>query len=205
MNSTEHGIARYVGEAVLTKLQMVRIGIAGAGGLGSNCAACLVRCGFRRFVIADSDAVEPSNLNRQFFFAHQVAMPKVAALAENLAAINPDVEVEMVEERIDRANARLFFGGCDAVVEALDTPEDKAMLAQVLLPDAGLLVTVSGMAGFGNTDAIVCRTLRDNCVVVGDGLSDTEAGTPPFAPGAAIAAAKQADAVFAHFMRRFAA
>ncbi|MGE4299944.1 MAG: sulfur carrier protein ThiS adenylyltransferase ThiF [Desulfovibrionaceae bacterium] len=205
MNSVEHGIARYVGEATLARLQGVRIGIAGAGGLGSNCAACLVRCGFRRFTIADADAVEPSNLNRQFFFAHQVAMPKVAALAENMAAINPDVEVELVEERIGRANARLYFGDCDAVVEAFDTPEDKAMLAQELLPHVELLVTVSGMAGYGNTDAIVCRTLRANCIVVGDGLSDTDAGAQPFAPGAAIASAKQADAVFAHFMRRFAA
>ena len=75
----------------------MRVGIAGAGGLGSNCAWMLVRSGFTDFVIVDHDRVEASNLNRQFFFARQVGMPKVQALSENLLAINPDVKVMTME------------------------------------------------------------------------------------------------------------
>ena len=49
-------------------LASARIGMAGAGGLGSNCAVFLARTGIRDFVIADPDVVALSNLNRQHFF-----------------------------------------------------------------------------------------------------------------------------------------
>ena len=48
-------------------LASARIGMAGAGGLGSNCAVFLARTGIRDFVIADPDVVALSNLNRQHF------------------------------------------------------------------------------------------------------------------------------------------
>ena len=38
-------------------LESATVGIAGAGGLGSNCAAHLVRAGLKRLVIADFDVV----------------------------------------------------------------------------------------------------------------------------------------------------
>lgn len=47
-------------------LSSFRVGIAGAGGLGSNCAAALARSGVGTLVIADFDRVERLNLNRQF-------------------------------------------------------------------------------------------------------------------------------------------
>lgn len=48
-----------------------RVGIAGAGGLGSNCAVALARSGVGTLVISDFDVVEPANLNRQYFFTSQ--------------------------------------------------------------------------------------------------------------------------------------
>jgi len=51
-----------------------RIGIAGAGGLGSNCAAALARSGVGTLVIADFDIVEELNLNRQYYFSDQIGM-----------------------------------------------------------------------------------------------------------------------------------
>ena len=50
------------------RLKDFRIGIAGAGGLGSNCAMALVRSGITKLIIADFDSVDESNLNRQFYF-----------------------------------------------------------------------------------------------------------------------------------------
>ena len=54
------------------RLQNVKIGIGGAGGLGSNAAAHLVRAGIEHLVIADFDTVSEGNLNRQFFFRDQI-------------------------------------------------------------------------------------------------------------------------------------
>ena len=53
---------------IRTTLQTKTVGIAGCGGLGSNCAVALARVGVGTLVVADFDRVEVSNLNRQYFF-----------------------------------------------------------------------------------------------------------------------------------------
>ena len=69
----------------------LKIGIAGAGGIGSNVAMLLARAGVSSMVIADFDKVEVQNLNRQFFFADQIGSLKVDALAQNLLRINDSI------------------------------------------------------------------------------------------------------------------
>ena len=53
-------------------LQQKIVGIAGAGGLGSNCAVALARVGIGTLIIADFDVVSESNLNRQYYFYDQI-------------------------------------------------------------------------------------------------------------------------------------
>ena len=108
MNGFEKGLMRYIGEEKLEKLKKVKVGIAGAGGLGSNCAFNLVRSGFYKFKIVDFDVVEPSNLNRQFFFLDQLGMPKVLALEENLRRINPEVRIDFIQQKVQKDNAKSF-------------------------------------------------------------------------------------------------
>lgn len=55
MNVFKSGLLKYFDEKSLTKIESVKVGIAGAGGLGSNCAFNLVRSGFTDFVVADFD------------------------------------------------------------------------------------------------------------------------------------------------------
>ncbi len=56
------------------------IGIVGVGGIGSNVAVNLVQSGVRRLKIIDFDRVEPSNLNRQFYFSDQIGRLKAILL-----------------------------------------------------------------------------------------------------------------------------
>lgn len=200
MNAFERGVAAHMGEAALAGLQQVKVGIAGAGGLGSNCAVNLVRSGFRRLVIADFDRVENSNLNRQFFFGSQVGKPKVAMLAENLLAINPDLVLEVHDIRIAEENLSELFGTCDAVVEAFDTPAAKQMIVARYMQSEKLLVAASGISGWGDTDRIRIRKIRENFYLVGDMVSAAGKECPPLSPGVTIAAAKQADVVLSHFL-----
>ncbi len=65
----------------------MKIGIAGAGGIGSNVAANLVRSGVSCLKIIDFDRIEPSNLNRQFYFQDQVGCLKVSAVAGIMTGI----------------------------------------------------------------------------------------------------------------------
>ncbi|MBU1170263.1 MAG: sulfur carrier protein ThiS adenylyltransferase ThiF [Proteobacteria bacterium] len=195
MNSFEQGLLRYLSPADLEKIRAVRVGIAGAGGLGSNCAQHLVRCGFRAFTLVDHDCVDDSNLNRQFFFMDQVGLPKVDMLGTNLRRINPDLDLRLEKVRIDRENMGVLFGDCQVIVEAFDGVASKTMLVEQFMNSEKLLVTASGLGGFGTTDAIHVRKIRARFFMVGDFISEVNEHCPPLSPRTGIVAAKQADVV----------
>ena len=194
MDAFRQDLITKLGEARLAKIEKARIGIAGAGGLGSNCAACLVRAGFRNFTIADFDVVEAANLDRQFYFEDQVGMKKVEALRTNLLRIHPHLELQMLPVKLDPSNIPEIFRECDVVVEGLDRAEAKSMLVSQMLPSGKLIVSASGLGGFGSSDHIKIHRLKKNLVLIGDLASDIEK-SPALSPRVSIAAAKQADVV----------
>jgi len=204
MNPFRQGIARYLSQESLASVRAMRVGIAGAGGLGSNCAMLLVRSGFEDLVVVDHDVVEPSNLNRQFFFRRQVGQPKVEALRENLLDVNPEASVRAVQAQVTPGNVRELFAGCHAVVEAFDAASAKKMLVEALVGSGTFLVAASGLAGCGNADGIVTRRIRDDFYMVGDMVSEASPQCPPLAPRVTLAAAKQADLILDHALRRIA-
>jgi thiamine biosynthesis protein ThiF, family 2 len=194
-NSLDVGLTRYLSNESLEKIRKTTVGIAGAGGLGSNVAQMLVRCGFCKFVLVDFDIIEPSNLNRQFFFFDQIGKSKVLALTENLKKINPTIDVQAHVIRITRDNTAEIFGDCDILVEAMDKPDSKATFVSAALPLNKPVICVSGIAGFGHSDDIKITKKSANWYMVGDGESGIGEGVPPLAPRVMVAAAKQADIV----------
>lgn len=203
MNAFRQGLARYLDQGFLDFLQGVRVGVVGAGGLGSNCAMHLVRSGFSDLVLADPDVVEPSNLNRQFFFAHQIGRPKALTLAENLRAVNPAVRITTHETAVDAHNAARFFGSCQAVIEAVDGARTKKCIIEALATSKRLIVGASGVGGAGRAGHMRVRRLGAHLVVVGDLSTPCDAATPPFSPGVGMAAAMQADVVLHHFLNMY--
>ena len=187
----------YLGAAERARIEAARVGVAGAGGLGSNCLAHLFRCGVRRFVIADFDTVSESNLNRQFFFADQLGMPKVEAVAANLRRINPALELELYPERVTAENAVRRFGSCDVTVEAFDDPDAKTMLIRTLLPLGRPVVAASGIAGWGRSNAMRVQRIGKQLYMAGDRATGISEETPPYSPRVGIAAAQQANTVMA--------
>lgn len=200
MNAFEKEIQARFGNSEFEKIQAIAIGIAGAGGLGSNCAINLVRCGFKRFTIVDFDIVEFSNLNRQFFFTSQVGKPKIDMLKENLLSVNPDLELNLITEKIDHDNIRTFFDPCDIVVEAFDNTKDKKMIIETYAGSDKLMVSASGIAGWGNSDDIKIHRAGKNFFLIGDLVSETSSELPPVSPRVNIAAAKQADVILSHVL-----
>ena len=182
--------------AVLAVLRRSSVGIAGAGGLGSNVAVALARAGVGRLVIADFDRVEPSNLNRQQFFVDQVGERKVEALRENLLAINPYSVYEVHDLRVNRRNAPVLFGRVDVLVEAFDRAEAKEMLIEVCLAKfpGRPIVAASGLAGYGGNRKMHTRRLG-NLYICGDEESQPARGVSPMAPRVALVAAMQANLV----------
>ena len=203
MNLAEQGMAAYLGEERLRYLQTVAVGVAGCGGLGSNCAMHLARSGFKRFVLADFDRVDPSNLNRQAFTFDQLGLLKVRALAANMLAVNPDLQLDLQAVEVTPDNMTTLFAHCDAVVEAFDGADAKKALVETFMQSDTFLVTASGIGGFGDADSIVTRRVRDRLVMVGDMETECTADNPPLSPKVGVAAAKQADAVLHHYLSKF--
>jgi sulfur carrier protein ThiS adenylyltransferase len=176
-------------------LARFRVGIAGAGGLGSNCAAALARSGVGTLVIADYDTVEETNLNRQFYFLRQVGMVKVEALKKNIELINPSIKTVVHEAILDSENIPVIFRDCDVIIEAFDRAEMKEMIAEtVLLKMPGTpLILGSGMAGWGKNEIIASRKMDDFLYICGDELTEASDENPPMAPRVGIVANMQAN------------
>ncbi len=176
-------------------LRKFRVGIAGAGGLGSNCAVCLARAGVGTLVVADFDIVEPSNLTRQYYFMDQTGRPKVVALKENINRINDVTEVIPFQVELNPDNIQGIFNECHLIIEAFDRAEMKAMLVETLqLKMPGVPVIVgSGLAGWGKSDDIKCRKIDDSLYICGDETLETTGELPPLAPRVAVVAAIQAN------------
>jgi sulfur carrier protein ThiS adenylyltransferase len=179
-----------------TKLHTKIVGIAGAGGLGSNCAVALARVGVGQLVIADFDKVEHSNLNRQYYFSDQVGMPKVQALKDNIARIDPKISIVTHQVRLNFDNIPVIFNDCDVLVEAFDKAEMKMIMVESVLdnmPGKDLVCGV-GLAGWGKNDMIKMRSY-DNIYICGDQTYEVSEESPPLAPRVGIVANMEANQV----------
>lgn len=188
---------------VRTHLGKFKVGIAGAGGLGSNCAVALARSGVGTLVLSDFDIIEEQNLNRQYYFKDQTGMMKTLALKENISRINPDVIVLDNQEILDRINIPEIFSECDVIVEALDRSDMKEMLietVQLKMPGTPLVIG-SGLAGWGKSNAIRYKKVDDTLYVCGDESSESSSDLPPMAPRVGIVANMQANTVIEILMK----
>jgi sulfur carrier protein ThiS adenylyltransferase len=180
-----------------------RVGIAGAGGLGSNCAVALARSGIGTLVISDFDIIEESNLNRQYYFADQIGMEKTKALKANIERINSGTRIIANQVKLNRDNIPLIYSECDVIVEAFDMADMKEMLIETIqlkMPGIPLIVG-SGMAGWGENETIRCRKIDDTLYVCGDEFSEVSANLPPMAPRVGIVANMQANLVIEILMK----
>lgn len=182
---------------VRERLAGATVGIAGLGGLGSNLAAALVRIGVGRLILVDFDVVEPSNLNRQLYFADQLGLPKTEATLANLRRVCPWADMVAHNVRLTRDNVPAIFHDADVVAECFDAADQKRMLAETVLstmPDTPL-VAVSGIAGYGDANALRVRRRGQRLWVVGDESTAAGPGMGLMAPRVLQAVGMQANTI----------
>ena len=181
---------------IKNKIDKYTVGIAGCGGLGSNCAVALARVGIGKLIIADFDTIELSNLNRQYFFLDQVGQKKCFALKDNIARITRNTVVEAYDIKLSSTEIIDLFHDCDVIVEAFDQKEMKQMIVETVIatsPEKPLVIG-SGLAGWGHNNSIKTRKI-DNLYICGDESRETSDELPPLAPRVSIVANMQANTV----------
>jgi molybdopterin/thiamine biosynthesis adenylyltransferase len=116
-----HILLKEIGGAGQQKLKAATVALIGAGGLGAPAALYLAAAGVGRLRLIDHDAASLSNLQRQILYrTKDVGRAKVERAAEALAALNANVAVEPVAERLGAENARRLLAGCDLVLDGCD-------------------------------------------------------------------------------------
>ena len=179
------------------KISRAGVAVCGLGGLGSNIAFALARCGIGYLHLIDFDRVDLTNLNRQQYMAAQIGMPKPQALKEELLAVNPYLNIRTDFVKLTEENIPELLKDDRYICEAFDVPEAKAMLTNRILerfPDK-VLVGASGMAGLGNSNEIRTRKVLPNYYLCGDGTSDVQTCGGLMAPRVMICAAHQANQI----------
>ena len=123
--------------------------VCGLGGVGSWAAEALARCGARRLILADCDAVSESNINRQAFALHStIGLPKCQAAAQRLKDISPELECICVRERLAPENIPelLERHRPDGVLDAIDDRSAKLSLLAECVTRGTAIVSSMGAA-----------------------------------------------------------
>ena len=156
--------ARAFGTASTKDLSMLRVGIAGCGGMGSAAVSMLARIGVRKIVLLDADALEESNLNRVHYSTRRDAnlrRPKVDVLGEAIASFGLSVNVVRLQARVDDPVVRDAIRSCDLIFGCTDDHLGRNFLNRLahfyLIPiiDLGLLIEPRASGGYDVFDGRV--------------------------------------------------
>jgi len=111
------------------KLKSARVFVAGVGGLGSAASLYLAAAGVGLLRLCDPDRVELSDLNRQVLYSDRsLGRPKVEEARNTLAALNREIKIEALAEKIGEHNIEQLAAGCDLMVDGLDNLETRFVL-----------------------------------------------------------------------------
>jgi len=95
--------------------------IVGAGGLGSPAALYLASAGIGKITLVDDDAVDFTNLQRQILHTQaRVGMAKAESGRQALAAINPEIEIIPLQQRLSGAALDALVASTDIVLDCTD-------------------------------------------------------------------------------------
>ena len=143
---SRHILLPEVGGKGQKKIANAKVFIVGAGGLGSPAALYLAAAGVGTIGIIDGDVVDLSNLQRQVIHhTPDVARPKIESAREKIVALNPDVSVVPIHDRLTSKNALDVVRDFDLIIDGTDNfpskflINDTAVLARKPLVHGGIL------------------------------------------------------------------
>jgi adenylyltransferase/sulfurtransferase len=135
-----------------------RIAIVGCGALGSFQAGALARAGAGFLRIVDRDAVELSNLQRQWLFEESDAregLPKAVAAARAIGRINSEVTVDAVVADVTAANIDDLLGDVALVLDGTDNFETRYLMNDYCVHRGRPWVYGAAVGSYGITMPIV--------------------------------------------------
>ncbi len=173
--------------------------VIGCGGLGSACIPFLASSGVGRLTVVDADVIELSNLQRQTVYrTHDVGLAKAHSMAHAIHALNPEIQVHAVQERVDETRLLTLAQSVDVVLDCTDNFMTRQAINRVSVRMGIPLVSGSAVRFEGQLAVYDARKIDSPCYAcvfepdaeIGDGASCASLGI--FAPVVGVMGAMQA-------------
>lgn len=124
-----------------TRLKNATVFLLGAGGLGSPAAFYLAAAGIGHLIIADSDRIELSNLQRQILHTtDRIGTFKAESAAQTLQALNPQIRITPITSHITKDNIHKVIADCDLIVDGSDNFPTRYLLNEVCMEVKKVLI-----------------------------------------------------------------
>ena len=120
-----------IGKGAIDKLNKSKSAVFGLGGVGSYVSEGLVRAGIQNFLLVDKDVVDITNINRQIIATTKtIGKPKVEVTKQRILDINPNANVEIIQEFFMPNSEEILDNTVDYIVDCVDTVTAKIELVQ---------------------------------------------------------------------------
>ena len=138
--------------------------VIGAGGLGSPVALYLASAGVGKITLCDDDEVDLTNLQRQIVHrTESIGRAKVDSARTTLAAINPEVEVLTVHERVSEARIAELAAGADVVLDGTDNFDTRHAVNRACVAQRKALVSGAAVRFDGQVAVFDARDAQAPC------------------------------------------
>ena len=129
---TRHILLKEIGGSGQNLLKKSSITMVGAGGLGSIILYYLAAAGIGNIKIVDDDIVSLSNLQRQILFKNEdLGNKKVIAAKKNLLSLNPQIKIEIFDEKFNEKSSKKLINNCDVLIDGTDNYKSKSSICEI--------------------------------------------------------------------------
>lgn len=175
---SRHLLLNEFGEEAQERLLAARVLVVGAGGLGSAALLYLASSGIGHITVCDGDRVDLTNLQRQVIHRlDSVGRPKAASAAGTIAALNPDVRVEALEERAGPERIAALVREADVVLDCCDNFATRHAINRACVAARKPLVSGAGIRFDGQVAVFDLRHADApcyHCLFAEDGEAEEE-------------------------------
>lgn len=195
---SRHILLPELGPDAQEKFSSAQALLIGMGGLGAPAAHFLAAAGVGRLTVCDADRVDLTNLQRQLLYATaDVGMAKVDAAAARLSAVNPEVDIVRIPQRVEATELAPLVAAADVVLDCTDNFTTRHAINRACVAARKPLVSGAALRFDGQIAVFDVRDPASPCYHClfgeGDEIEETRCATMGvFAPLVGIVGATQA-------------
>jgi len=194
---SRHILLQEIGIEGQARIRAAAALVVGAGGLGSPAAMFLASAGIARLTLVDGDVVDLTNLQRQILHtSERVGTNKAASGIATLLALNPQVELSAVTERVGATELDSLVAAADVVLDCTDNFATRHAINRACVANRRPLVSGAAVRFDGQLAVFDLREADSSCYAClfpeGEAQDDACAVMGVFAPVTGIIGAMQA-------------